>query len=208
MGLQNIEEYEKYNNLFFKKHLPFYFFINFFISSLHNEVANRIYKKDAKVIDLACGTGNQAIKLAQKGFFVVGLDLSGDMLKIARKKNKSYYNLEFVLGDASRTMYKDDLFDASIISLGLHDMPEEIAELVLKEMKRITKNKGKIFIIEHDESRFSFYYKIINIWESKYFNNYIRRGMKYFLNKVQLVPVYEKNNIFKTLKVIECLNNK
>ena len=39
-----------------------------------------------KIIDIGCGTGNFSIKLAKKHYEVVGIDISKNMLDIARKK--------------------------------------------------------------------------------------------------------------------------
>lgn len=49
-----------------------------------------------RVLDVACGTGTHANLLAGKGFSVVGLDKSRDMLEQARRKGK---NIEYVLDD-------------------------------------------------------------------------------------------------------------
>jgi len=38
------------------------------------------------ILDLGCGTGNHAIPLAQRGYQVTGVDISQDMLSIARSK--------------------------------------------------------------------------------------------------------------------------
>ncbi len=38
------------------------------------------------ILDLGCGTGNVTIPLAQKGFSLVGVDASEDMLAIAKDK--------------------------------------------------------------------------------------------------------------------------
>jgi ubiquinone/menaquinone biosynthesis C-methylase UbiE len=43
---------------------------------------------DIKILDLACGTGRLAIKLAQMGFQVSGADLSEDMLTIAEQRSR------------------------------------------------------------------------------------------------------------------------
>jgi len=49
-----------------------------------------IFKKFGKspklVLDLACGTGNITIPLAKRGYDMIGLDLSCEMLNIARNK--------------------------------------------------------------------------------------------------------------------------
>lgn len=45
------------------------------------------YKPDSKlVLELACGTGNITKRMSDKGFDMIGLDLSVDMLEVARSK--------------------------------------------------------------------------------------------------------------------------
>lgn len=57
-------------------------------------------KKDAKLLELACGTGIQSIRFKQAGFDVTGLDLSQDMLNIAAKRAKSAnLTIPFVQGN-------------------------------------------------------------------------------------------------------------
>jgi ubiquinone/menaquinone biosynthesis C-methylase UbiE len=51
------------------------------------------------VLELACGTGRVAIRLAQAGAEVVGLDLSGDMLAVAREKSREVGRVGWVEGD-------------------------------------------------------------------------------------------------------------
>lgn len=43
-----------------------------------------------RVLDLGCGTGNHAWRLASRGYQVIGVDLSEPMLKIARQKKDSF----------------------------------------------------------------------------------------------------------------------
>lgn len=57
-------------------------------------------KKNAKLLELACGTGIQSIRFKQAGFDVTGLDLSQDMLDLAEKRAKSAkVNIPFVQGN-------------------------------------------------------------------------------------------------------------
>ena len=46
-------------------------------------------RREKKLLELACGTGIQSVRFSQAGFDVTGLDLSGDMLKIAEKRAAS-----------------------------------------------------------------------------------------------------------------------
>jgi SAM-dependent methyltransferase len=47
---------------------------------------NRSGIQQPDILDVACGTGQIAVRLAQKGYEVTGVDLSDDMLLIAREK--------------------------------------------------------------------------------------------------------------------------
>ncbi len=63
-----------------------------------------------RILDVACGTGTHADILQKKGFEVTGLDISGDMLREARKKNP---DVKLVKGDMMR-MNLDDRFGTII----------------------------------------------------------------------------------------------
>lgn len=57
-------------------------------------------EKNAKLLELACGTGIQSIRFKQAGFDVTGLDLSQDMLDLAEKRAKSAkVSIPFVQGN-------------------------------------------------------------------------------------------------------------
>ena len=50
------------------------------------EMKNRYQVEGTKVLDVACGTGEFTVRLAKRGFDVAGVDLSEEMLSIAREK--------------------------------------------------------------------------------------------------------------------------
>jgi SAM-dependent methyltransferase len=54
----------------------------------------------ARVLDAGCGTGRVAIRLAEQGFGVVGLDVDDSMLAVAREQAPG---LSWVLGDLADT---------------------------------------------------------------------------------------------------------
>ena len=58
--------------------------------------------KPGRVIDLGCGTGSNAIYLAQHGFDVVGVDISSRAIAKARKKAQAAdVEVRFLVGDAT-----------------------------------------------------------------------------------------------------------
>ena len=70
------------------------------------------------ILDLACGTGNHALRLARRGHKVVGLDLSREQLAIARRKARATrVPIRFVRGDM-RSFDLGRTFDAAICMFG------------------------------------------------------------------------------------------
>ena len=63
------------------------------------EAADWAKSRGEAVLELACGTGRVALRLALAGAEVVGLDLSSDMLAVAREKSREVDRVGWVEGD-------------------------------------------------------------------------------------------------------------
>jgi SAM-dependent methyltransferase len=62
------------------------------------------------LLDLCCGTGQLSLYFLEHGYRVVGLDLSGDMLKYARENTLPFIvarQAQFVVGDASHFEFEE-----------------------------------------------------------------------------------------------------
>lgn len=209
----NIKEKHKwYNVKWFKQMAPVYDWIEFLVSGLRKSVAKKIKLKNAKILDMACGTGNQSIAFANRGHNVVGIDLSPDMLRYAKKKVKSKQHIDFICGDASKTTFCDSHFDVSTISFGLHDMPEEIGILILKEMIRTTKPNGQIIIVDYHTPKNKFIawlgYRIAKLWESKYYDHFMKFQLKHYLDALGLEQINKETFLLANVQVVECAKKK
>lgn len=103
------------------------------------------------ILDIATGTGDLALKFAQKirAGRIVGLDLSEGMLSVARKKAKhstETQKVEFVKGDSEALPFEDDTFDAITVSFGIRNF--ENLEKGLSEIKRVLTPGGRFVILE------------------------------------------------------------
>jgi ubiquinone/menaquinone biosynthesis C-methylase UbiE len=96
-------------------------------------------KTAAKVCDFGCGDGYGSYKLTQSGYYVVGIDLSEEMIERARTQRVSEY-LQFVKGDISKLELEDSSFDAVMAINSLEWTESPLA--VLKEMRRVVKPNG------------------------------------------------------------------
>lgn len=84
-----------------------------------------------RVLDLACGSGRHALELAQRGFDVVGVDLSLPLLELARARAaEDQLGVEFVHSDLREISY-DAEFDVVLSlndgAIGYFETPEEDA---------------------------------------------------------------------------------
>ncbi|MCY9456984.1 class I SAM-dependent methyltransferase, partial [Bacillus inaquosorum] len=68
-----------------------------------------------RILDLACGTGEISIRLAEKGFEVTGIDLSEEMLSYAQQKVSSNQPILFLQQDMREIAGFDGQFDAVAI---------------------------------------------------------------------------------------------
>jgi SAM-dependent methyltransferase len=85
----------------------------------------------AKILDIACGTGNLAISLAKRGHQVLGLDISGDMIDIARNKADGLANLAFIKHDMTSFHLKKsfDLVCCSFDALNYLTNPQDLLSM-------------------------------------------------------------------------------
>ena len=110
-----------------------------------------------KILDLCTGTASNAIRIARAKpcTQIIGIDLSKDMLRIARDKLRKQHieNVELRYMDATEMSFQDESFDKVLISLVLHELDEALAEKLLKEAKRILKDTGEIIVTEWEPSK-------------------------------------------------------
>jgi demethylmenaquinone methyltransferase/2-methoxy-6-polyprenyl-1,4-benzoquinol methylase len=97
------------------------------------------------ILDLATGTGDSAKAIVRKGIRVVGLDISLNMLLLARKKMPdSTYSI--LSGSAYSLPLKSETFSAVTCAFGIRNMPETPG--ALKEICRVMKRGGRLVFLE------------------------------------------------------------
>lgn len=96
-----------------------------------------------KVLDVACGTGDMAVELLRRGCSVTGVDLSKEMMAIAKRKAPQ---AEYRLADVERLPFGDASFDAVTCAFGVRNFVH--LEQGLHEMLRVLKPGGRMVILE------------------------------------------------------------
>ena len=100
------------------------------------------------VLDVGCGTASMLVKLAKKnpGSCFIGIDLSEEMIKKARKKSVGLKNLEFKVSEVSKLNYPKDSFDYITSTISFHHWPEQ--EKALEKLRGFLKPGGKLIIAD------------------------------------------------------------
>ena len=88
------------------------------------------------VLDIGCGLGRLAVKLATHNREVTGVDLSPEMIARARKEVQGVEHLTFLCGDFLERNFTAQQFDFVISAAALHHMPETVAVPRMVELLR------------------------------------------------------------------------
>ena len=103
------------------------------------------------ILEVACGTGNHTKILAARGFKVTGVDINGDMLRIARKKLGRRAN--FIRGDMRKLedFLRVDAYDAVVClfsSISYNQTPSDLGKTI-RGMYECTRPGGLVAFDTH-----------------------------------------------------------
>lgn len=134
-----------------------YDFLNHFLSMgidiyWRNQLVKRLKKNHpSQVLDIATGTGDLAITISKAlpETSIIGADISENMLEVGKQKvikKKLDDRIKMELGDSEKLKYNDGFFDAVTVAFGVRNY--EDLDKGLKEMNRVTKTNGCVYILE------------------------------------------------------------
>ena len=104
-----------------------------------------------RILDLGCGAGWATRLLAQavtddsKSSQIVGLDVSDEMIRLARETSLGFNNIEYVCGSASQISWQGGFFDRVLSIESFYYYPDQ--ELALRELYRVMAPGGRLFIL-------------------------------------------------------------
>ncbi len=164
---------------------------------------------DDIILDLCTGTGANAVRIGAKipNTRLIGVDLSQEMLKIARKKARknAVHNIKLYQMDATDMRFKDKCFDKIFISLVLHELDDELAQKLILEARRVLKDDGEIIITEWEPSK-ELWRRIlfapIAMLEPKPYKEFVKKDLDMYFKKFGMEVVETKQcDYTKVLRV-------
>ena len=98
-----------------------------------------------EALDVGCGTGAFARLLAERADYVLGLDFSPQMIRLAREYSRQYPNAEFQVADATTWTFPRERFDCIASIATFHHLP---FEEMLAKMRDALRVGGVLLILD------------------------------------------------------------
>ena len=173
-----------------------------------SELGKKIMKKETKyvynelrnygiILDVGCGIGSFEQNL--QNLNIIGLDISEEMLKEARKRSDK----TFVQGNVEELQFNDSKFDA-VFSVTTLEFLDEYRKAI-KEIARVTKPKGKLLVMMLNPQSEYFrenvqkpgdYFQRIKHTNTEEIRDYVSRF--YEISKEELFLGIQEQRVFKT----------
>jgi SAM-dependent methyltransferase len=93
------------------------------------------------ILELGCGTGNDAARLAREGYSVTATDWSGEAIEHARARFGS--TVGFAVADMTQRLpFPDGNFDAVMSNVAMHMFPDRVTRALFAEVGRLVRPGG------------------------------------------------------------------
>jgi Methylase involved in ubiquinone/menaquinone biosynthesis len=203
-------------NLQYKKFSGFYdlvdvIYFNHLNTNPRDGLLDFIPDQKLKILEVCTGTAANSIVIAgnRTNAEIVGIDLSEEMLEIAKDKirRRGIKNIETLVMDATNMSFDDNFFDVVLISLVLHEVNNYLRVRIINEAKRVLRNNGKMIIVEWDKPKKisqRILFGIIELSEPKGFMEFLEMDMEKYLTNFSLKVIrkstYDYTRIFEITK--------
>ena len=104
-----------------------------------------IPKNCESALEIGCGTGAFARLMAKRAGRVLALDLSPQMIQIARERSGEYANIDFRVANVLEWKFPAGQFDCVASIATLHHLP---MEEMLTKMKGVLKANGTLLVLD------------------------------------------------------------
>lgn len=209
MDTARTEEEREYYGLsrrVYSKFAPFYDLVVAPIRRLRRDVVEwTATGPGTRVLDVATGTGEQAIAFARAGCDVVAVDLSPSMLRVAKRKERRA-NLRFERANAEALPFGAEGFDLACISFALHEMPTSVRRRVLREMARVTRAAGTIVVVDYAVPRQpawgALVHGFVKLYERDHYEDFVKLDLLELLREAGIEIREEHRAVLDAVRVV------
>lgn len=156
-------------------------------SAYIDEFLEKLPKKGV-VLDAGCGPGQFSQYMARKGFEVVGIDFSNEMLEIAKQKVQ---NVHFRHMDMRKLDFDEATFDGILSAYSLIHITSDDIPVTLKNFHRVLKPVGFIEVIAQKGDPDMVIDEPFMPGEKMFFNFFTKERLSKFLNNAGFQVSYQ-----------------
>ncbi|KYC39651.1 methyltransferase type 11 [Scytonema hofmannii PCC 7110] len=111
----------------------------------HRFLLKQLPNRCQTVLDVGCGTGEFSRLLANRADQVIAIDLSPNMIEVAKERSSQFSNIDFQVADVLKCQFPAEKFDAIVAIATLHHLP---VESLLPNLKAALKPSGRLVILD------------------------------------------------------------
>jgi ubiquinone/menaquinone biosynthesis C-methylase UbiE len=111
----------------------------------HSFLLKHVPRNCENALEIGCGTGAFARQLGRRCRSVIGLDLSAEMIRVARSRPRQFNNVDFQVADAMTWKFPQSYFDFVCSIATLHHLEQR--ELLVK-IKDALKPRGVLVVLD------------------------------------------------------------
>lgn len=135
---------------------------------LVEQIANLLeIEPNSHYLDLACGTGNYTVALADRGGIWTGIDHSSVMIQTASGRSAQ---IDWQIADAEAIPFENESFDGAIVTLALHHFLDPVR--VFHQLVRILKSGSPVVLFTATAEQME------NYWLNHYFPQAMQRSIE------------------------------
>ena len=108
-----------------------------------NYLLRHLPRHSENVLEIGCGTGEFTRLVASRAQNVVAIDLSSEMIRLAKSQSANYQNIQYLLGDVMSDSLPAERYDCIVSLATLHHLP--LGQALIK-MKGALKPNGVLII--------------------------------------------------------------
>jgi ubiquinone/menaquinone biosynthesis C-methylase UbiE len=153
------------------------------------------------ILDVACGTGEleKMLVATYPQTKIVGVDISTQMLEIARSKFVDRSNIKFIQASAISLPFPNDSFDIVVTASAFHYFENPI--VALQEIRRVLKSSGKAVILDWCRDFWSCQVLdiILKLFDPAYRTCYTQAELHNFLNETNFDVIGNQKKLLQPL---------
>lgn len=111
----------------------------------HGYLLKHVPQRCDEALEIGCGTGMFSRALAKRAKHVLGVDLSPEMIRLAKERSTGVRNIDFEVKDVLAWDLPDAHFDCIASIATLHHLP---MEAILSKIKQALKPNGVLLVVD------------------------------------------------------------